>query len=136
MNQERLALRFTAIINQLCSWHRNKNIMNKICSFFTQAAGKCLRQWASAISTHVYHCLDSCNGNVKLLMEKLKAIPLHMQNIHKFPANEYFKGCSPMCLLYMFHKKPFFPSNFVLEFFLQFSYLYFSILTAPMVRVA
>ena len=52
-----------------------------------------LSLWIPSIQNQLWWCFSSSQGNLKMLQEKIDAIPDHLCNIHEFPENEYFHHC-------------------------------------------
>ena len=81
------------IDHQFDIWHVCKNIKHKIINASKKKMCHSLLLWSKSIQNHFWWSCATCNGDGELLKEKWLSILLHIQNIHTFVGNQFYKEC-------------------------------------------
>lgn len=80
-------------IHQLDPWHLIKNVSKKINKAAKKKCHSVLSDWSKSIVNHFWWCVQTCNGNPDILVEKWTSIVHHAINKHSWPGSKHFKKC-------------------------------------------
>ncbi|CAH3147788.1 unnamed protein product [Porites lobata] len=75
-------------------WHVSKGLCKKIDKLAKKKECEDVGEWRQSVSNHMYWCAATTpDGNGRMMQEKWKILPLHIQNIHVNQSSELYKEC-------------------------------------------
>ncbi|XP_018123760.1 uncharacterized protein LOC108719420 [Xenopus laevis] len=85
--------KFNKIDHQFDVWHLCKRLQEKLLEASKKRKCKDILNWISAITNHLWWSSQTCNQNVKILLDKWKSVLFHIANRHSFGSLKYYKNC-------------------------------------------
>ena len=75
-------------------WHFVKAVVKDLWKASKLKRCQALSSWIPGIKNMLWFCFAECKGNADLLREMILSIILHVQGVHVFPQNRYFRRCA------------------------------------------
>ncbi|XP_018108036.1 uncharacterized protein LOC108711131 isoform X2 [Xenopus laevis] len=74
-------------------WHICKSLVKKLTAASKKRKCKDIAQWIGPITNHLIWCVQTCDQNVDLLLDKWRSLMYHIANRHTFKNLKHYTKC-------------------------------------------